>query len=444
MVRPLSVIVLAAGKGTRMRSSRPKVLFDVCGKPALAHVVEVAAELGAARVAVVVGQDGREACEQVLAAHGAADRLLFAVQDPPRGTGHAVQEAVAALGAAAAEDDVLVLYGDGPLIRAETARALLARHRESGAAATLLTAVRADPTSYGRIVTDAAGRVLRIVEELDADAETRAIHEVNTGISVYRAPALARALARLEPKNRKGELYLTDAAALIRSDGTAGGAVERLALADPDEATAFNSIAELAEVRRLMRARIHRGHQEAGVDIEDPATAYIDAGVTIGSGTRILPCVVIAAGVRIGTDCVVGPFTQLRAGTVLEDGAEIGNFTEVKKSVIGRGSKAKHLTYLGDAKVGARTNIGCGTITANYDGKHKHETRIGGGAFIGSGTVLVAPAEVEDGGVTGAGAIVTRNSKVGAGEVWVGVPARPLRKGGAATRRGADRGEGGS
>lgn len=424
MTRPFHVVVLAAGRGTRMKSKQPKVLFDICGRSALGHVVRLGLDLGAASVTIVVSPDTKEPCEQALG----SERVAVVVQDPPRGTGHAAQVALEGLGEATDEQDILILYGDGPLYTIETVRALLEAHERGGddgsvAAATLLTAEVPDPKGYGRVVTAADGGVDRIVEELDADDELRRIREINTGILVLRASTGRSVIDGLSSDNAKGEVYLTDAVHELRERGAYVG---RVALRDLSEANAFNSLAELAVVRDVMRRRIVAEHQANGVDVIDPATTYIDVDVEIGAGTRILPCTVLGRGVVIGRDCVVGPFAHLREAAELDDTAEIGNFVEVKKSRIGKKSKAKHLTYIGDASIGEGTNIGCGTITANWDGKAKHRTTIGDRVFIGSGTVLIAPSNVEDGGVTGAGAIVRRGTTIGTGEVYVGVPARRL------------------
>jgi bifunctional UDP-N-acetylglucosamine pyrophosphorylase/glucosamine-1-phosphate N-acetyltransferase len=420
--RPCSVIVLAAGRGTRMRSSTPKVLFDVCGAPSLEHVLRAATGddgLRASRVVVVTAKDA--AATAALAQRCGA---LVAIQDPPLGTGHAFRVGLDALAAAGPlVGDVVVLYGDGPLYRAATLANLLATHVATGAAQTLLTAVVSRPDGLGRIVRGGAGEVAAIVEELEADAATREIHEINTGIFAIRAAEAQSCATRLRNDNRKGEYYLTDFVAMLRDQGAAVGSC---ATTDAGEALMFNSIAELATVRAEMRRRILESLMEAGVDVVDPASTFVDVDVAIGAGTRLLPFTVVGRGVTIGRDCVIGPFAHLRVHATLEDEAEIGNFVEVKNSRVGKGSKAKHLTYLGDAEIGARVNVGCGTITANYDGRKKHVTRIGDGAFIGSGTVLVAPAEVGAFAMTGAGAIVRPGHAIGAGEVWVGVPARRL------------------
>lgn len=420
----LSILILAAGRGTRMKSPTPKVLFDVCGLPALLHVMRAAESLQPARLAIVVAPDAAAVRQAV------AGRAECVQQDEPLGTGHAVRGALAELGITSG--DLMVLCADGPLFRADSLSRLLAAHRAAGAAETLLTARVSNPAGLGRVVASAAGAVERIVEELDADAATRALCEVNTGIGVFQLERAAPVIAALDNRNAKGEYYLTDVVAGLCQRGAA---VRRVLLDDAGECAMFNSIEELAEVRRRMRERICRFHMANGVDVVDPAATWIDVDVEIGAGTTVLPGSVIGRGVRIGRGCVIGPFAHLRGAAVLEDGAEIGNFVEVKKSRIGAGAKAKHLTYLGDATVGKKANIGCGTITANYDGVHKHATAIGDGAFIGSGTVLIAPAEVGARGVTGAGAVVTRNTRIPEGGVYVGVPARPIAKGAVGAER---------
>lgn len=410
--------MLAGGQGKRLGSELPKVLADLCGTPALGFVLEAAAPLGAERT-LVVACYRKERVAEYLARR--FPQVRWVDQGTPRGTGHAVQAAAPAL--AGFDGDVLVLFGDSPLVRSTTLARLVAHHRSSGAACTMAPARLADPTGYGRIVRLPDGSLDRVVEEKDADAAVRELREVHCGLAIFRARALFAALARTGTDNVQGEYYLTDAYRLLRE---AGERVLLDPLEDAEEALGFNTPADLLECRQRMRRRILARHQANGVEIEDPASAFIDHEVTIGPRTRILPFTVIRAGVAIGAGCEVGPFTQLRAGAVLDDGAEVGNFVEVKASRLGAHVKAKHLSYLGDATIGAGTNIGAGTITANFDGKAKHATRIGAKAFIGSGTVLIAPVDVGDGAVTGAGAVVTRNANVAAGTTVVGVPARPV------------------
>ena len=414
------MVILAGGQGKRLGLDGPKVMAEVCGVPALQYVLEATAALEPART-VVVACHQKEKLVAWLAQRPAV--VEWVDQKEPRGTGHAALAATKQLGPF--DGDVLVLFGDGPLLRSETLAALVADHRAHGGACTMAPARLDDPTGYGRVVRATDGTLERVVEERDADAATRQIREVHCGIAIFRAKELAAALRSIRADNAQKEYYLTDAYALIKA---AGGSIELRPLADAEEALGFNTPLELLECRRRMRRRILARHQGQGVEIEDPASVFVDHEVEIGAGTRLLPFTVVRGRVRIGRRCEVGPFAHLRHGTVLEDGAEVGNFVEVKNSTLGARVKAKHLSYLGDATIGAETNIGAGTITANYDGKAKHATRIGGKAFIGSGTVLVAPVEVGDGAMTGAGAVVTRNRNVPAGAVVVGVPARPIER----------------
>jgi bifunctional UDP-N-acetylglucosamine pyrophosphorylase/glucosamine-1-phosphate N-acetyltransferase len=417
-----SVVLLAAGLGKRMRSARPKVLHGLCGRTLLAWVLDQALELGPERIVIVVGHGAGEV-QASLAAHPASARIRFVLQEPQLGTGHALQCCLPVLGADPGR--TVVLYGDMPLLRAESLQALLAAQTNQGTGGLALLTARTDtPRGFGRIVRDArTGAPVRIVEERDCTPAERAIDEINLGVYCFDGRALVGALPRLEDDNAQKELYLTDVLSIFVAEGRAVTAVE---LDDASEGLGVNTLAELAAARRALQMRILERHLANGVEIEDPASTWIDHDVEIGPGTRILPCTVIRGGVRIGAGCEVGPFTQLRAGTVLLDGAEVGNFTECKNSTIGAHTKAKHLAYIGDATLGARVNIGAGTIFANYDGKKKHRSTVGDGAFIGSGTVIVAPNSIGAQAVTGAGAVVTRDAGVGASETWVGVPARKL------------------
>jgi len=423
---PTRVVILAAGLGKRMKSPRPKVLQTLCGRPMVAYVIDQALALDPQQVLLVVGH-GAEEVERALAASGQRERVTLVRQEPQLGTGHALQCCLDAL--AGSTGRIVVLYGDMPLLSGASLQGLLAAHADAPGGAAMLTAFPDDARGFGRILRgeDPAapgfGDVLGIVEEKDASRAQREIPEVNLGVYCFDAPALLDALPRLSNDNRQGEYYLTDVIAMLVA---ARKPVVGVELEDPDEAIGVNTLSHLAEARWAMQVRILEQHMANGVFVEDPATTYVDHGVEIGVGARILPCTVIRAGVRIGAGCEVGPFAQLRAGTVLEDGAEIGNFTECKNARVGAHAKAKHLAYLGDVTIGARTNIGAGTIFANYDGKAKHHATVGEKVFVGSGTVVVAPNTIGDGATTGAGAIVTREAGIGPGETWVGVPARPL------------------
>jgi len=420
MSRPDTVVLLAAGQGTRMKLGGPKVLAPLCGRPMIAWVVEQALALDPARILVVVGHGG-EQVRAVVEALDTGGRVRCVEQPEQRGTGHAVQMCLPELGADPGL--VVLLYGDMPLLTRESIARLCAAQAETRGGAAILTATPRDPRGFGRIVRDAGGELKRIVEQRDATPDELAIREVNLGVYAFPGADLVRLLPTLTNENAQGEYYVTDVIAALVDEGKR---VEVRGIADEAEAIGVNTLAHLAEARSAIQLRILGEHMAAGVRIEDPASTYIDHGVTIGAGTTVLPCTVIRGGVSIGEHCEVGPFTHLRPGTVLEDGAEVGNFTEAKNSRVGQHSKAKHLSYLGDARIGARVNIGAGTIFANYDGTHKHACDVEDRSFIGSGTVLVAPVRVGEGATTGAGAVVTRGSEIPAGATWVGVPARPI------------------
>ncbi len=424
-------VVLAAGRGVRMRSSTPKLLHTICGRTLIECVLDALAEAGVSRVLAVTPDEpnGEGPLGKAFRERGAG----IVAQPEPRGTGDAVARALAA--AAPMGNDgplagpVLVVNGDLPLLRGETLSVLLEAHARSGAAATMLAGRASDPCGpqgWGRIVRGPGGEFLRVVEERDATSEERALSEVNVGPVAFDPVPVADALREVAAATRSGEVYFPAALEILKKRGLA---VRAEPLAGPDEVAQVNTLAELAAASAAMRRRVLAEHLAAGVVIASPEQTYIESGVEIGSGTVILPFTTIRRGVRIGRHCEVGPNAHLRSGTVLEDRAEIGNFVETKNARVGAGSKAKHLTYLGDVEVGQGANVGAGTITANYDGQRKHRTVIEDRAFIGSGTILVAPVRVGEGGVTGAGAVVTRGRDVAAGETVVGVPAKPIRNG---------------
>lgn len=412
-----TVLVLAAGLGKRMRSAGPKVLHPLCGRPMLGYVLEQALSLEPERVVVVVGHGG-DAVRAWVEAEEPDPRLRFVSQERQLGTGHAVRVCLDEL--AGARGPVVVLYGDMPLLRSASLIGLCGKLADARAAVT--TVVASKPRGFGRVLRE-RGAFRGIVEERDATPEQRRIDEVNVGVYAFAVEDLTTFVPRLASDNSQGEYYLTDVLGMLLADG---GSVATFTLEDEGEAIGINDLTHLAEARAEIQRRILEAHMQSGVHVEDPSTTYVDHGVEIGAGTRVLPCTVIRSGVRIGADCEIGPFTHLRAGTVLEDGAEVGNFSEAKAARLGARTKAKHLAYLGDVTIGAGTNIGAGTIVANYDGRAKHHTAIGDRAFIGSGSVLIAPCRVGDGALTGGGAVVTRGTEIPDGERWVGVPARPL------------------
>ncbi len=410
-----------------MKSDRPKVAFDVCGWPMVRHVVEAARGARAQRIVVVVGH-GREQIERALAG---VPGVEFAVQREQKGTADAVKAGMRPL--KGFEGTVLVLCGDVPLVREQTLRDLVTTHHRRKATVSVLSVTLPDGGAYGRVLRDAAGAFTSIREARDCDAEQLAVREINSGLYAFDANALRSALRAVRASNAQGEYYLTDVPAILLRRGERAFAVD---CGTQDEVLGVNTLAQLAEAASRMRLRILEELMVAGVEITDPSSTFVDRDVRIGRGTRILPCSVIERGVVVGEHCEVGPFTHLRPGTVMHDRAEVGNFVETKKAIVGAGTKAKHLTYLGDVEIGASTNIGCGTITANYDGKNKHRTVIEEDVHIGSGTVLVAPVRIGRGATTGAGAIVTAGNDVAPGDVVIGVPARSLRE--RAKKRAAD------
>jgi bifunctional UDP-N-acetylglucosamine pyrophosphorylase/glucosamine-1-phosphate N-acetyltransferase len=407
-----------------MRSSVPKVLHDLCGLPMVLWPVRAASAAGAERI-VVVDSPAR-ALREVL-----PEEIEIAVQERPDGTGGAVAAALAAVGGTLADDAaVLVLSGDVPLVSADALRELLDAHREGGAAATMATTVLEDPSGYGRVVRDADGAVERVVEtktQGDSTQTEREIHEINTGIFVFGAGPLRAALPRLGSENAQSELYLPQVLEILHGDGAlvAGHEID-----DPRLVLGVNDRAALAEVRAVAQQAIHRRHMLAGVTIVDPAATVIDTDVEIGADTAIEPFTSIHGATRIGRECrirhayildsvledrvSVGPFAYLRPGTVLRAGAKVGTYVEVKNSDIGPDSKIPHLSYIGDADVGARTNLGAATITANYDGRAKHRTTVGDDVKTSVDTTLVAPVTVGDGAYTGAGSVITEDVPPGA------------------------------
>jgi bifunctional UDP-N-acetylglucosamine pyrophosphorylase / glucosamine-1-phosphate N-acetyltransferase len=428
-----AIVILAAGKGTRMRSELAKVLHRAGGRPLIEHVIRACQPLRAAQLLVVVGHQADEVTAAVIPLGAQA-----VLQQPQRGTGHAMQIARRAIRKSAKL--AIVIPGDAPLLRSETLAALLDTHLRGEAAATILTAEISDPAGYGRIVRDSEGRVQAIVEESMLSPEQREIHEVNSSIYCFTLEKLWPCLKALHPTNAHRELYLTDAISLLRQHNER--VLAQLA-ADRDEVLGCNSRVQLAEIDRALRTRKTDELMKSGVTIYLPETVVIDPEVAVGTDTVIEPGAQLLGKTRVGARCQirtgtilndmrvddgavvgphtnadssrigsgarVGPFSRLRPGADIRENVRIGNFVEVKKSVIHEGAKAQHLSYLGDAAVGAHANIGAGTITCNYDGVAKYETKIGKGVFIGSDTALVAPVRVGDGAYVGAGSVITEN-----------------------------------
>lgn len=434
----LAVVVLAAGKGTRMLSDLPKVLHPLASRPMVRLVLDAVESLSPDRLVVVIGPD-MDAVAEAVAPHPTV------VQQEQLGTGHAVLSARLALGDVEAEgDDILIVFGDTPLVTSETLQAMLSARRARPQPGLVLLGFRPSETrGYGRILTDDAGQAERIVEERDATEEERKVELCNGGLMLADGGLLFRLLEGIGNANAKGEYYLTDLLALVRAEGRAVAVVE----ADPEEVMGINSRAELAVAEAVLQTRLRAHAMASGVTLVDPTTVwfaadtrcdrdvtiqpnvYFGPGVTIESGATIRGFCHIE-GAAIGPGAVVGPFARLRPGSVIGRDAHIGNFVELKNAVLDEGAKANHLAYLGDSSVGAKANIGAGTITCNYDGVAKHRTTIGAGAFIGTNASLVAPLTVGEGAIIGAGSTITKD-----------VPADALAtgRGQQATREGAAR-----
>ena len=452
--RPVAALVLAAGKSTRMKSRVPKALHPVLGKPLLRWATDAVQGAGASRTVLVIGHAG----ELVQGTMGTD--FEYATQAEQKGTGHAVLMARPLL--RDWDGPLLVLPGDAPLLTATALSDLLELHTRTGAAATLLSAELPDAGSYGRIVRNEQGRVVSVVEARDASPEQLLLREINASVYVFEPRLLFHVLDTLTPANAQGEYYLTDAVALLARDGHT---VEALVSPDPDVARGVNTRPELAELAHVLQQRILRAHGLAGVTIVDPVTTQIDAHVKIGQDTVVYPFSVLSGVTDIGADCQigpgaritdaqigdsvtvrdsyvvastvedgakVGPYAHVRPGSVVGARSKVGSFVELKNATLAENVSAGHLTYLGDATVGANTNIGAGTITCNYDGERKHQTTIGADAFVGTHSTLVAPVTVGDGAWTAAGSVITED--VPAGDLGVG-RARQVNKAGWAARR---------
>jgi len=426
-------VILAAGAGTRMKSRLPKVMHPLCGKPMLWHVSRAAGAVTDKKVAVIGAGS-----EQVRDYFG--EEFIYVLQEQQLGTGHALQQALSHL---PQEGQVLVLCGDTPLLQGQTLQEMMDFHRAHKASATVLTAVLDDPGGYGRIVRDASGKVRAIVEQPDASPEELAIGEINTGSYCFEAGALQKYLPRLQPNPRKGEYYLTD---LLPHMLEAGLTVEAFVLPESRQALGINDRLQLSRAAELMRKRINEELMLSGVTMPDPSSCYIDASVTIGMDTIIYPQTILEGETRVGENCrlgpgthlqdssvgngvtcrqsvvvessigdgsQVGPFAYLRPGSNIGEQVKIGDFVEVKNSTIGKGSKVPHLSYVGDASIGAGVNMGAGSIVVNYDGRRKYRTDIEDGAFIGCNSSLISPLSVGKGAFIGAGSTITRDVPAG-------------------------------
>jgi bifunctional UDP-N-acetylglucosamine pyrophosphorylase/glucosamine-1-phosphate N-acetyltransferase len=443
----VDVVILAAGKGTRMVSDLPKPLHPLLGKPLISYVVDAAAPVTDQTPVIVIGHGG-DTTKEVL-----GDQLRYAVQDELLGTGHAVQQAEELL--SGQSDLILVLYGDMPLVRTQTLKNLIQTQESNSGPMTLLTLMEDNPRGFGRIARDAAGRILKIVEERDATPVQLEIKELNAGMYCFNGDWLWTSLKKITP-SKSGEYYLTDLVELAAEEGQQVSSVQ---IEDPKELIGINTRVHLAETGQILRSRINQKWMLAGVSILDPASTYIDPDVVIGQDTVILPNTYLQNNTSVGKNCLIGPgtrifsstigddceiefsvveesriengvdigpFSHLRKGAHLGPGVHVGNFGEIKDSYLGEGSKMGHFSYVGNARIGKDVNIGAGTITCNYDGEKKHQTIIHDGVFIGSDSMLVAPVEIGKNASTGAGSVVTKD--VPEDTVVVGVPARQIRK----------------
>ena len=441
---PIHVVILAAGKGTRMKSVRPKVLHRVAGRPMVEYVLKATRTLAPKTTTMVIGYQADALTASLAGCHD----LTFVVQEPQLGTGHALLAAEKAL--QSATGTLVLVSGDVPLLSADTLKTLVERHLTSGAAATVLTATLPDPQGYGRIIRSGE-QIARIVEDKDASAIERAICEINAGVYAFTLDGLFDAVRSIASENAQKEYYLPDLVGMYRRGGRG---VEAVPVGRPEEILGINTRRDLAEVSRIVREAKSRELMAAGVTVEDPQTTYVDDSVQIGADTIVHPCVFLEGDTTIGAACEihsgvrivdsrigdrvtvnnhsvitaatiendasVGPFAHLRNQAVVSERARVGNFVEMKKTVLGRGSRAMHLAYLGDAIIGGDVNVGAGTITCNYDGVQKHTTTIEEGAFIGSDTQLIAPVKVGKGAYVGTGATIREDVPPGALAVSAG------------------------
>ena len=418
-MKNIATIILAAGEGTRMKSSLPKVLHSICGKPMAQYLIDNVNSIGMEKIWIIIGHRADLVKERL------GPGIKCIIQDELLGTGDAVSRARSAIIKDNKIENILILYGDTPLLSQDIIQKLIEKHIETEASCTLLTAQLKNPTGYGRVIRSSGNKIVKIVEELDASIYEKVIEEINVGVYCFNKRALFYSLEKIQPENKKEEYYLTDTIEVLTKSNML---VESVTTGDTEEFLGVNTRSELAKAESVMRKRILAGIMDSGVTIVDPDNTYIEHGAKIGRDTVIYPYTFIENNVKIGPDCSIGPCARLRTGTVVANNVGIGNFAELVRSSVGENTKIRHQCYIGDTIIGKNVNIGAGTIVANYDGKEKHKTVIEDNAFIGTGTILVAPVKIGKGAVTGAGSVVTKNKNVPAGKTVIGIPARLLNK----------------
>jgi bifunctional UDP-N-acetylglucosamine pyrophosphorylase / glucosamine-1-phosphate N-acetyltransferase len=415
----VSAIILAAGRGTRMRSDIPKALYEIQQRPMVKHVIAAAHSAGINDI-VVIGGYKIKMLKNALT----RDKLITIKQKQLLGSAHAVKQASGYF--KNSKKTIVVLYADTPLIRPSTIKQMLRKHHHNKSGLTLLSAIVGDAKEYGRIIRDRKGMICKISEHADFKPGPRSIPaEINAGVYCINSEKLFEGLGSLKKNPKKREYYLTD---IVEYFYKKNYRILSHITKDEDEALGVNTRHDAMQAEELLRRRAMAALLERGVDVKDPSKVYIAENVAIGAKTIIYPFVVIEKSVIIGSDCRIGPFAHLRQGTVLKKGSCVGNYVEINRSILGKHSRAKHHSYLGDAVIGKNVNVGAGAITANYDGKIKSKTIIKDNAFIGSGTTIVAPVYIGKGSITGAGSVVLKNTKIPPNTVFAGVPARPLKK----------------
>jgi len=417
-MKNVACIILAAGGGTRMKSSIPKVLHPICGKSMIKYLIDTINSIGIEKIVVVVGHKADLVKETLSGVKCVKQARLL-------GTADAVLKARDILLEDKKVHSVLIAYGDVPLLTPETLKNIIQRHVSTKSGCTLLTSHLKNPTGYGRIVRSGNDRIVKIIEEMDASIYDKVIEEINVGVYCFDKELLFGALEGIRPNNRKKEYYLTDTIErLVKSNAL----IDSVSTDEAEEFLGVNTRNDLIRAEQAVRRRILNNIMQQGVTIIDPANTYIEQEVQIEKDTVIYPYTFIERGVKIGSGCSIGPFARLRPGSIVGDEVGIGNFVEIVRSRVGKGTKIRHKSYIGDTVIGRRVNIGAGTIVANYDGKRKQKTIIEDDVFIGTGTILIAPVKIGKGATTGAGSVVTKNHNVPAGKTVVGVPAKILKK----------------